>query len=70
MTMNTNPAPWTAIRTDNGFALCLNGEIVRDGYDMATADRKAHEANTAEVASRRYALTETDPEARFGRKGA
>lgn len=59
---------WTAIETDNGFALCMDGEIVRDGYDQMTAYRKAYEANTAEVAAARIATTETDPEARFGRK--
>lgn len=51
---------WTArkIATDN-WALCLDGEIVRDGFTMAEADEKAHKANSAEVASARIARTES-----------
>ncbi len=58
MTTN-NTARWTAKETDNGFGLFFDGQLVADGYDMAKADRKAHEANTAEVAAARLAKHET-----------
>jgi hypothetical protein len=50
---------WTAQQTTNGFGLFMDGALVADGYDMATADRKAHEANTAEIAAARLAKSET-----------
>lgn len=66
----TRTATWTAAETDNGFGVFMDGHLVRDGYDRATAARKAADANAAEITAARLAASETDPEARFGRKGA
>jgi hypothetical protein len=54
----TRTATWTAIETDNGYALCMDGEIVRDGFTKGEADERAHKANAAEITAGRLARTE------------